>query len=88
MNDLDRILKNKTDLGLKVGFTSTCGNDTGVIEMIQLIEERSPSWEIVFEITDEHCNIIEFNYDCECQEQSNETFDTFEEAYEVSKGWC
>jgi len=88
MNDLDKILETYEDLGLELGFTSTCGNDTGVIEMIQLIDNRGPDWEVVFEITDEHCNVIEFNYNCECQEQSNETLPTFEEALELAAGWC
>jgi len=88
LNNLPKILENIEDLGLTIGWTSNCGNDEGVIEMIKLIDARSPDWEVVFEVTSEMCNVIEFAYDQECQEQSNETVPTFEEALELASGWC
>ena len=87
MNDLQKILKNYKDLGLELGFKSN--GDTKKLKLIQLIEVRSVnSWEIVYEITENSCNVLEFNYENECPEQSNKTVDTFEEALEIASQWC
>lgn len=87
MNNLDKILREYKDLGLKLSWTSCCGNDDGIIEMIQLVDNRGPNREIVFEITEEQCNVMEFNYDCAMVKQSDKILPTFEEALELASQW-
>ena len=86
MNDLQKILNESKDLGLV--NTSECVTEDGVLESVQLIDNRGPDWKVIFEITPEKCNVIELNYDRACIEQSNETYPTFEEALSVASEWC
>ena len=82
MNDLQKILKEAEDLGLEVEWQSDDG------KTIQLIDKRSYDWLVVFEITAENCNVVEYNYDNAQPEQSNETVPTFEEALSMAGEWC
>jgi len=89
MNDLNKILKDYEENNLELldlGFTTK--NDKSELSFVQLIEVRSPSWEIVYEITSNECRVLEFNYDNEQQEQSNVVLKTFEEAQSIASEWC
>ena len=91
MNNLKEILKKVDDLGFTLGFTAT--DDNKNLTAVQLIDIRSPYREVVFLITQDNCEVIEFDYDCnyDCESQSEETaeiVDTFDEALNLAAGWC
>jgi len=86
MNNLEKILREYNDLGLDAGFTAK--NENGELIMLQLIDTRSPSWEVVFEIEADQVRVLEFNSDCYEPEQSNHVVKTFEEALKMAGEWC
>ena len=76
MNDLLKIASEAKELGLEYGGVKLVYGDY----VLTLIDKRGPDWEVHFYINETGCNVVESNYECACEEQSNKTVPTFEEA--------
>ena len=91
MNNLNKIrddIQNNKLEGLKIlpnleNLSKSMGE-----EVLQLVEERSPTWSIYYTITEDKVNVVEMNYNCDYPEQSNRDVKSFEEALKIASEWC
>jgi len=91
MNNLNKIrddIQNNKLEGLKIlpnleNLSKSMGE-----EVLQLVEERSPTWSIYYTITEDKVNVVEINYNCDYPEQSNIDTKLFEEALKIASEWC
>ena len=88
INNLNNILKTHEDIGLELLELGFEDNNVRKLNYIKLVDVRSYNWEIIFEVYEDKCIVIENNYDCALIERSNETTKTFDESLKMASEWC
>jgi hypothetical protein len=86
MNNLKQIAKDIEDG--KYNNLVIMDNPNNETDYIQLNENRGYDWDIYYTITEDNVNVIEMNYDCACQKQSDENVPTLEDALNMASQWC
>ena len=85
MNNLQKILETYTEFGLKLDHKEY---DGGELTKLFLVDNLGAGWYMVFEIIEDLCTVTEYNYDCQCVKEAEETVSTFDEALDIASEWC